>query len=478
MMQPAPMPAMPDFTFTGAGTNVAYVDSDGRDSQHNMTGRAGIEATAPGTNIQGIAINDPLLGGGRAPQILSEAGQNNHIVAGGFGTSGDAPQRRPTYTSAMEGNPQATYIFAASPVNGADYAISASNAVNGVVGAAVRDDQGTIGAVHQRDNGADGHTCAPTGTSSCISVNMSRGSWSPPRGRIASSWAVAKLAGYAALLREAFAPANGAELVRVIMDGANRHNVFSLKQALENAGLGSIGNGQQYANVMEPDSGGGAHADTAFAGWTAVALAGPRTALPVLRNRDNAGLGFAAFATPDAGVGGGHRVVGFTAGWRGLRWGALIERDGFLGRSARALLGASRGRWTWAGWSGEIQRGSWRFTTGLEMGIGTADASRSAVIEDYGNVVTSAWRMEAKYASEGLTASLSAHQPPRTERARIRLRHGEGTVRERPGREVHLTSSLKGASGWTISFTEIRNPGHEADRESEKRIRAGWRLSW
>lgn len=325
---PATLPAAgPDFTFMGTGTTVVYVDPQGHESGHNRNGREGISGTAPGATIsRGFAPD--LNGDGRgAPeeinQALDQAARGNHIVANGWGPGSDGVRGIPTFkdpvafANTMEGNPDTAYVTAAAPVGQVSLAVGTSRASNGIVAAAVKDDSGA--------EGDDGYTCALTGTSSCIGVNMNRGSWRGPatdRTPATASWATAKLAGYAALLREAFAPANGEQLVGIILDGVNEHNVFQLDRALERAGLPAIGNGMRYANARESDTGGGA----------------------------------------------------------------------------------------------------------------TADASQPHVVEDYGTVVAGAWRAETTWTGDSLKASLSEHQPPRTERARVRLRHGEGMMRERRGR--------------------------------------------
>lgn len=322
-------------------------------------------------------------------------------------------------------------------------AFEAAKAGNGIVAAAVDSDKASGDALCGNRIGPD-----------CVNVNMRRGANADAP--LEHEYAAAKLAAYAALLQQAFEPRSGEELVEIIRDGANGYNVFSLARALERRGIPSIGNGKRYANAHET-AGGVRTTETGFA--IAGALAGRAGVMRL--GAPGKPLGITAFRTFDRAEGPDLPAAqGFVVGFRNFRWGTVFERNRFLGKTKARMLGAGDGYWTWAGWSNSAGSGRWSAGIDIEAGVGRADAEGSAVVADYGTVYATSWALRADYNGRNWRLSARAHQPARTERARIRLRDGEGTVRESKGREIRFGLGI-GIGDWTLDLARTIHPGHD-----------------
>lgn len=472
----------------GSETSVVYIDPDGPLANdrgdpcrlienpsmsgdfiiqdHNRCGQKIIRETASGANISGIEtekIRFFFIVRTTNQETVENTG-NHHIVPLGY--AGGLPLE----LSAVEDN-DTTFYIAAADTNITTPNERIGRAENGIIAA-------SAAAKTARPNRAcpSGSTATSTSSPKCIRIDLTRGRGaSQHTARIhdspASSWAVAKLAGYAAILREAFGIALGRDLVAAIQDGAGSDNIFSLAAALTNGNFGGI----SYASAGEDFADGSATVEKTMAGWTSLALTGRRATFAPGNGRD---LQLAAFG----GMGGdtpshAPQSAGVALRWRGLQAGVIAERNAFLGKPSRATLGGADGRWAWLGWGGSADFGNWTLGLGAEGGLGTADASESYLVEDYGTLLTSAWSLNARYAGGGWHASVDLHQPPRTERARIRLRHGEGVVGVRPGRELRLAARL-GAGPWLLSAGHVHEPGHDERARRQRGIRLDYRAQW
>lgn len=507
-------------SFTGEGTSVEYI---GRSRPSLIggffnrppppIGYDGIQATAPKATITGRLIPLQPRSLQAVQEIIREAAENNRIVA--VASWGFAPSifalgksRIASFAVAAQRGDTTFIVAAASASDGHDLTFGFSKSRgNTIVAVATNSRNGQLAE--------DGITCprhARFHEITCIKVDMSRGKWVPGpeeyRGLSSfssASLAAAKLAGYAAILYEAFPTESGHGLADVIKGGVNRNGVFRLADALTNRGLADIGfEPFVFASENRNDAGGvdacasrlctsmarknrndagGVDAWPVMAGWTRRALAGSSGSLPLTRGNSGrkAFPSLIAFGTLDdahsAGVVARSRAVGVEVAWKGLSWGLLAERDGFLGKRSRSVLGGTSGRWTWMGWNGSAEIDGWIFGIGLEAGVGVANARHSDIVADYDTLATTAWMLRAERKVEGIQAWASVHQPPRVERARIRLRHGEGTVRERKGRELRWTSGIR-AGGWTFTLGAVQDPSHDARRKTETSAGLVWRMGW
>lgn len=451
--------------FTGFSTNVVHVDT-AADPQ-TAPGRQLLHLTAVDAAVRNYDWNgDGSLDGGGLPtasageirQAIAQA-TGTDIAAITFGTGILPGPGESTWSEEMESRGGATFIVMES--NAAALSRAAGEADNGIVAFATDEDR------------VASHACGsvPPPNFDCINVNMRRGA--SPNAPVDHSLAASKLAGYAALLHQAFEPASGEDLVDIILAGANASNVFSFAKALQREGLPSIGNGKRYANVEEYSSG-ARGIETGFA--IVNALAG-RTGAIHLRSPGKP-LGLAAFRTLDnAALSGSPAAQGFAFGFKTLRWGAVFERDRFLGRTRARMLGSGNGHWTWFGWSDGASLGAWRLAADLEMGVGTADAGGSPVVADYGRLYATAWTLRADYRSMHWRLAATARQPARTERARIRLRNDEGVVRESPGREVRFGLKLD-IGHWAFDLARTIDPGHDERAGPTDSARFRYAYSW
>lgn len=385
-----------------------------------------------------------------------EAARGRDIAVLAFTTDIPPAPGQPSWTERMESRSGIAFIAAGHDSRRANLADAARAARNGIAAYAADNDR------------VPAATCAPPirASDDCINVNMRRGANADAL--LDHALAAAKLAGYAALLHQAFEPATGADTVRILQGGANESNVFSFAKALERGGLPAIGNGKRYTNAQEHASGGRA-IETALAG---------RTGTLTLAPPGGGGWSFTAFRTLDGPVpAAGPAARGFAAALGPFRLGAVFEERGFLGRARARVLGAAGGRWLQAGWRGGAALGPWRIDADAELGIGTADAAGSPVVAGYGRVLASAWGIRASRRGNGWSAALSLRQPARTERARIRLRDGEGVVRESGGRELRLGLRLE-AGRWTLGLSRVLEPGHAAGAPPADDARLRYALSW
>lgn len=466
-------------TLDGSQTNVLYVDTGHPEKphdfyqslripgviNHNTMGQHLIQETAPQAHVAGLRYRN-------SKGVL----QGWHIVAYGMALSTQYPTALPDPDQA---------IFLAAGV-GADCSVwsfaracqyrtlvqKAASSSNGLIVTQTRSDDDPDSPAQQDGNNSSCFATStdpqaskdpgdPTRLKDCIYVNRNRG-LTRYRGN-GSSWAVAKMAGYAALVRQAGSAQGieGTRLQQALLAGIDDKRVFHLRKALTEMGFAMISPRQGESHPMRVED--MSHNVTLF---SLSYDTRPLVQAPA----------FTAFTTPSDSV---HpRKSGASFRHKALTLGFLHEHEGFLGKSATQTLGTRSGDWIWLGFQERKTSGPWTLALSGVVAQGEADARNSPVIEDFGTLTTTSWTAQARYRRpESFALTASVHQPTRTERARIRLAHDEGIVGVRPGRELQAGLTME-APYLKLSYVHVREPGHDRRAASTWGANLELRFAW